>query len=437
MTKIFTMPDIGEGMAEGEIANWLVNVGDVLEPESEVAEVQNDKLLQEILSPFGGKVTKLFVDAGTVVKVGEPLIEFDGDGSGDTAGVSETAEETTTEEAPIDTPKEESVKPAAEPTGKVGVQTNGNGTVMAMPAVRQFARQNNVDLATVVPTGRHGHITMQDVQNTTTVSTQNVVDTPVVETVNTTAVPNETPSAPVTPVVDGQGEYREAMSPMRKAIATNMVHQTTTIPHVTLMDEVDVTKLVEHRAAFKELMAKEDIKLTYLPYIAKALAAVAHRFPMLNAHADMTTNEVVFNENVNLGIAVSVPDGLVVPSINHAQSKSIKTMAVEIADLATRARDNKLKPGEMGNSTISISNIGSAGGGFFTPVINTNEAAILGVGRIYEAPTVNAEGEIVVGQMLRLSLSFDHRLIDGVMAQQAMNMLKSMLADPAMMLMEV
>lgn len=437
MTKIFTMPDIGEGMAEGEIANWLVNVGDVLEPESEVAEVQNDKLLQEILSPFGGKVTKLFVDAGTVVKVGEPLIEFDGDGSGDTAGVSETAEETTTEEAPIDTPKEESVKPAAEPTGKVGVQTNGNGTVMAMPAVRQFARQNNVDLATVVPTGRHGHITMQDVQNPTTVSTQNVVDTPVVETVNTTAVPNETPSAPVTPVVDGQGEYREAMSPMRKAIATNMVHQTTTIPHVTLMDEVDVTKLVEHRAAFKELMAKEDIKLTYLPYIAKALAAVAHRFPMLNAHADMTTNEVVFNENVNLGIAVSVPDGLVVPSINHAQSKSIKTMAVEIADLATRARDNKLKPGEMGNSTISISNIGSAGGGFFTPVINTNEAAILGVGRIYEAPTVNAEGEIVVGQMLRLSLSFDHRLIDGVMAQQAMNMLKSMLADPAMMLMEV
>lgn len=437
MTKIFTMPDIGEGMAEGEIANWLVNVGDVLEPESEVAEVQNDKLLQEILSPFGGKVTKLFVDAGTVVKVGEPLIEFDGDGSGDTAGVSETAEETTTEEAPIDTPKEESVKPAAEPTGKVGVQTNGNGTVMAMPAVRQFARQNNVDLATVVPTGRHGHITMQDVQNPTAVSTPNAVETPVVETVNTTAVPNETPSAPVTPVVDGQGEYREAMSPMRKAIATNMVHQTTTIPHVTLMDEVDVTKLVEHRAAFKELMAKEDIKLTYLPYIAKALAAVAHRFPMLNAHADMTTNEVVFNENVNLGIAVSVPDGLVVPSINHAQSKSIKTMAVEIADLATRARDNKLKPGEMGNSTISISNIGSAGGGFFTPVINTNEAAILGVGRIYEAPTVNAEGEIVVGQMLRLSLSFDHRLIDGVMAQQAMNMLKSMLADPAMMLMEV
>lgn len=435
MTKIFTMPDIGEGMAEGEIANWLVKVGDVLEPESEVAEVQNDKLLQEILSPFGGQVTKLFVDAGTVVKVGEPLIEFDGDGSGDSVAVETPAVEEAPA-APVAAPVIENVAPIAEPTGTAGVQTNGNGTVMAMPAVRQYARQNNVDLTTIVPTGRHGHITMQDVQNPTAAAPA-VTETPVVESMATVNVANDTPVTPTAPVVDGQGQYRETMSPMRKAIANNMVHQTTTIPHVTLMDEVDVTKLVAHRAAFKELMAKEDIKLTYLPYIAKALAAVANRFPMLNAHADMATNEVVFNENVNLGIAVSVPDGLVVPSINNAQGKSIKTMAVEIADLASRARDNKLKPGEMGNSTISISNIGSAGGGFFTPVINTNEAAILGVGRIYEAPTVNAEGEIMVGQMLRLSLSFDHRLIDGVMAQQAMNMLKSMLADPAMMLMEV
>lgn len=435
MTKIFTMPDIGEGMAEGEIANWLVKVGDVVAPEAEVAEVQNDKLLQEILTPFGGKVTRLFVDAGTVVKVGEPLIEFDGEVSA-TATQSKTEIKTETEPqvAEMKTPvMEATTNPEA--TVVSGIKTNGNGTILAMPAVRQYARQHGIDLATVVPTGRHGHITMQDVQT---------AQVPIDSTVTGGAAMPETVVAsepatttPVQQIANRQGEYRETMTPMRKAIANNMIQQTTTIPHVTLMDEVDVTKLVAHRAKFKDVLAKEDIKLTYLPYIAKALVAVAAKFPMLNAHADMTTHEVVFNEHINLGIAVSIPDGLVVPNVMHAEAKSIKTMAVEITDLANRARDNKLKPGEMGQSTVSISNIGSAGGGFFTPVINTNEAAILGVGRIHAAPTVDEHGDIVVGQMLRLSLSFDHRLIDGVMAQQAMNMLKDMLADPAMMLMEV
>lgn len=431
MTKIFTMPDIGEGMAEGEIANWLVKVGDVVEPEAEVAEVQNDKLLQEILTPFGGKVTRLFVDAGTVVKVGEPLIEFDGEAIPPVAqGETETAPQVAEMNPPvIEAPTK------SETTGIAGPKTNGNGTILAMPAVRQYARQHGIDLATVVPTGRHGHITMQDVQ-TAQVSVDSTVnpDGAIPETV---VVPEAAAATPVQQSADSQGQHRETMTPMRKAIANNMVQQTTTIPHVTLMDEVDVTKLVAHRAKFKDVLAKEDIKLTYLPYIAKALVAVAVKFPMLNAHADMTTHEVVFNEHINLGIAVSIPDGLVVPNVMHAEAKSIKTMAVEITDLASRARDNKLKPGEMGQSTISISNIGSAGGGFFTPVINTNEAAILGVGRIHAAPTVDEHGDIVVGQMLRLSLSFDHRLIDGVMAQQAMNMLKDMLADPAMMLMEV
>jgi len=430
MTEIFKMPDIGEGMAEGEIANWLVKVGDVVEPESEVAEVQNDKLLQEILSPVGGTVTKLFVEPGTVVKVGAPLIEFDGDGSGSAAESSEPEPAVVEEKpTPAAAPTPAATEPATPTAAPAEVKVNGNGTVMAMPAVRQYARQNNIDLATVTPTGRHGHITLQDVQNHGA-GAPTPAPTPTPET--TTEVPVQ-----AAPSVPTSGEYREPMTPMRKAIAANMLHQTTTIPHVTLMDEVDVSKLVEHRKAFKDVLAKEDIKLTYVAYISKALAAVAKQFPMLNAHIDSATNEVVLNNDVNMGIAVSIPDGLVVPTIMQAQGKSIKTMAVEISDLAARARDNKLKPGEMGSSTISISNIGSAGGGYFTPVINTNESAILGVGRIYKAPTVNAEGEIVVGQMLRLSLSFDHRLIDGVMAQEAMNMLKSMLADPAMMLMEV
>lgn len=438
MTEIFKMPDIGEGMAEGEISNWLVKVGDDVKEEDAVAEVQNDKLLQEILSPYSGKVTKLFVEPGTVVEVGAPLIEFDGDGSGSAAGeTAAPAEKANDAPAAPAEPTTETTSASPAPTAApvtTGAQTAVNGHILAMPAVRHYARQHQIDLAQVPATGRHGHITMQDVES---FAGQGAPAQAPAASASQTAAATPTPKSAPTPLPDGQGEYREPMSTMRKIIAKNMVEQVTTVPHVTLMDEVEVSKLVDHRKTFKPILAAEDIHLTYLPYIAKALTAVAKKHPMLNAHLDPATQEIVFNEHVNVGIAVSVPDGLIVPTVQHAEAKSMRTMAVEINDLAERARNNQLAPAEMSGGTISISNIGSAGGGYFTPILNTNQAAILGVGRIHQAPTVNADGEIVVGQMLRLSLSFDHRLIDGVLAQEAMNDLKKMLTDPAAMLMEV
>ncbi len=434
MTEIFKMPDIGEGMAEGEISNWLVKVGDEVKEEDAVAEVQNDKLLQEILSPYSGKVTKLFVEPGTVVEVGAPLIEFDGDGSGSLAGDTSAPAANETSEATAAPGESANASPApATAPLTTGAKTAVNGHVLAMPAVRHYARQHQVDLAQVPATGRHGHITMQDVEQFAGQASAGA-STPAPAPVADQA---PKPTAAPQPLPDGQGEYREPMSTMRKIIAKNMVEQVTMVPHVTLMDEVEVSKLVDHRKTFKPILAADDIHLTYLPYIAKALTAVAKKHPMLNAHLDSATQEIVFNEHVNVGIAVSVPDGLIVPTVQHAEAKSMRTMAVEINDLAERARNNQLAPAEMSGGTISISNIGSAGGGYFTPILNTNQAAILGVGRIHQAPTVNAEGEIVVGQMLRLSLSFDHRLIDGVLAQEAMNDLKKMLTDPAAMLMEV
>jgi pyruvate dehydrogenase E2 component (dihydrolipoamide acetyltransferase) len=230
---------------------------------------------------------------------------------------------------------------------------------------------------------------------------------------------------------------RVRMSPIRKAIAKNMTHQKQEIPHVTLFDEVEVSKLMAHRAQFKAAALEEDTKLTYLAYVVKAQAAVNKKFPELNAHADMANFEIIYPESIHIGIAVDTPLGLFVPVVRNADQKSILAIAKEIVDLAERARAGALTGDVASGSTVTISNIGSARGGWFTPVINVNESTILGLGTIQKQPIIDESGEIIVGNMMKLSLSFDHRLIDGMLAQRAMNYLKKLLEDPSYMLMEV
>lgn len=442
MTEIFRMPDVGEGMHEGEIASWLVKVGDTIKVDDAIAEIQNDKLLQEILSPYSGKITKLFVEAGTVVEVGAPLIEFDGDGSGSAAGdaaLAPAASEPVAEAAPavpapIAAINEAVAQEAAAPVeGKTAPVIAGK--VRAMLTVRRFARQNNIDLTTVAATGRHGNLTLDDVKNAL-----NRTGAPVAPAEAEVAPPAESaavaaPAAPTSAPAEKAG--RVPMTPIRKAIARNMTSQKQNVPHVTLFEQVEVSKLMAHRATFKDVALQQDVKLTYMAYVAKALASLVKRFPDLNAHVDMAKSEIVYPEGIHVGIAVDTPNGLFVPVVKNADQKSILAIAKEIADLAVRARDGKLTPDVASGSTITISNIGSARGNWFTPVINVNEAAILGLGTIAKEPIVNEEGEIVVGNMMKLSLSFDHRLIDGMLAQSAMNDLKKMLNDPAYMLMEV
>ncbi|MDR1606179.1 MAG: 2-oxo acid dehydrogenase subunit E2 [Streptococcaceae bacterium] len=436
MTEIFHMPDVGEGMHEGEIASWLVKVGDTVAADDPIAEIQNDKLLQEILSPFSGQVTKLFVEAGAVVEVGAPLIEFDGAGA---------AAVTPVEAAPVqelpDKPAEvsERTQPIAESPEKIGAPVVA-GLVRAMPSVRRYARLNGIDLTQVVATGRHGNLTLNDVKNAAsaapeTVPTPAPAEQAVIPTEQKLAPAAETPAAAPAPVVEKVG--RVAMTPIRKAIARNMTSQKQNLPHVTLFEQVEVSKLMAHRATFKAVAQQQDIKLTYLAYVTKALAALVKRFPDLNAHVDMANSEIVYPESIHVGVAVDTPNGLFVPVVRNADQKSILAIAKEIAELAQRARDGKLTPDVSSGSTITISNIGSARGNWFTPVINVNESVILGLGTIAQEPIVNEAGEIVVGQMMKLSLSFDHRLIDGMLAQSAINELKKMLNDPAYMLMEV
>ena len=425
--QIFTMPDIGEGMHEGDIANWLVKVGDEIKEDDPVAEVQNDKLMQEILSPYSGKVTKLFVEAGTTVEVGAPLIEYNGNG------------ESTSNPAPAASPAPiaEAPKAAAAPTDAPLTKTTSTGHILAMPSVRHYARKAGIDLTQVPATGRHGHTTLADVKAFESGSVAPIA--PVApESAPVAPAPKADKATEKAPTVKSvAGDRREAMNPTRKVVSKVMTAQHTHIPPVTNFDQVEVSKLVKHRAVFKEVAAKQDIKLTYLAYVAKALATTAHKFPEINASVDYDKQEIVYHEHVNLGIAVNAPTGLYVPVIHEAETKSILEIAKEIAELATATREGTLKPQQMQGSTITISNIGSARGSWFTPIINGSDVVILGLGSIVKEPIVNGEGEIVVGQNMKLSMTYDHRLIDGMLGQTSLNYLKSLLADPEFMLMEI
>ena len=425
--QIFTMPDIGEGMHEGDIANWLVKVGDEIKEDDPVAEVQNDKLMQEILSPYSGKVTKLFVEAGTTVEVGAPLIEYNGNG------------ESSSNPAPAASPAPiaEAPKAAAAPTDAPLTKTTSTGHILAMPSVRHYARKAGIDLTQVPATGRHGHTTLADVKAFESGSVAPIA--PVApESAPVAPAPKADKATEKAPTVKSvAGDRREAMNPTRKVVSKVMTAQHTHIPPVTNFDQVEVSKLVKHRAVFKEVAAKQDIKLTYLAYVAKALATTAHKFPEINASVDYDKQEIVYHEHVNLGIAVNAPTGLYVPVIHEAETKSILEIAKEIAKLATATREGTLKPQQMQGSTITISNIGSARGSWFTPIINGSDVVILGLGSIVKEPIVNGEGEIVVGQNMKLSMTYDHRLIDGLLGQTSLNYLKSLLADPEFMLMEI
>ncbi|MCY9223385.1 2-oxo acid dehydrogenase subunit E2, partial [Bacillus licheniformis] len=230
-------------------------------------------------------------------------------------------------------------------------------------------------------------------------------------------------------------ETREKMSGIRKAIAKAMVNSKHTAPHVTLMDEVDVTNLVAHRKQFKQVAADQGIKLTYLPYVVKALTSALKKYPVLNTSIDDNTDEVIQKHYYNIGIAADTEKGLLVPVVKNADRKAIFEISNEINELATKAREGKLAPAEMKGASCTITNIGSAGGQWFTPVINHPEVAILGIGRIAEKAVVR-DGEIVAAPVLALSLSFDHRMIDGATAQNALNHIKRLLNDPQLILME-
>nr|WP_279326511.1 dihydrolipoamide acetyltransferase family protein [Bacillus kexueae] len=427
----FKLPDIGEGIHEGEIVKWFVKPGDEINEDDVLAEVQNDKAVVEIPSPVKGKVLELKVSEGEVATVGQTIVTFDAPGyenlqfKGDDHG-----------DAPKEEEKQEEVKeePKVEATQ---AEVDPGRRIIAMPSVRKYAREKGVDIRQVAGSGKNGRILKSDIDafvngGQVVEATAETVEAPSQEAAKEEV--KETKQAPV--VLEGDfPETREKMSGIRKAIAKAMVNSKHTAPHVTLMDEVDVTALVAHRKKFKAVAAEQGIKLTYLPYVVKALTSALKKYPVLNTSIDDATDEVVQKHYYNIGIAADTDKGLLVPVVKHADRKSIFQISDEINDLAVKAREGKLAPSEMKGASCTITNIGSAGGQWFTPVINHPEVAILGIGRIQEKAVVK-DGEIVAAPVLALSLSFDHRMIDGATAQNALNHIKRLLNDPQLLLME-
>jgi pyruvate dehydrogenase E2 component (dihydrolipoamide acetyltransferase) len=438
----FKLPDIGEGIHEGEIVKWFVKKGDKVQEDDVLCEVQNDKAVVEIPSPVAGTVKDILVPEGTVATVGQTLIAFDapgyehlkfkGDHEEDEPKQEEKVEAAPAAQAAAAATINEST--TANAIANTEAVVDPNRRIVAMPSVRKYAREKGVDLLRVQGTGKNGRIVKADVDAffsggaTAPVSEEKPVAQEIVAEV--------APKAAAQTIPQGQyPETREKMSGIRKAIAKAMVNSKHTAPHVTLMDEIDVTKLVAHRKKFKEVAAAKGIKLTFLPYVVKALTSALREYPALNTSLDDAASEIIHKHYFNIGIAADTEKGLLVPVVKDADRKSVFTISNEINELAVKARDGKLAPDEMKGASCTITNIGSAGGQWFTPVINHPEVAILGIGRIAEKPVVK-DGEIVAAPVLALSLSFDHRMIDGATAQHALNHIKRLLNDPELLLME-
>ncbi|AZV60681.1 dihydrolipoamide acetyltransferase family protein [Peribacillus frigoritolerans] len=447
----FRLPDIGEGIHEGEIVKWFVKPGDKIQEDDVLCEVQNDKAVVEIPSPVEGTVEEILVQEGTVAVVGDVLVTFDAPGyenlqfKGDHGEEAKAEGEKNTEaqvqataEAGQEVKKE--AAPVQENSGVTGagaqpqVEADPSRRIIAMPSVRKYAREQGVNIREITGSGDNGRIMKEDIdafKNGKTAPQQPAAQSEASQQNDTETTEKQKVSIP-----EGQyPETREKMSGMRKAIAKAMVKSKQTAPHVTLMDEVDVTLLVAHRKKFKEIAAQKGIKLTFLPYVVKALTSALREFPMLNTSFDDEASEIIHKHYYNIGIAADTDKGLLVPVVKDADRKSTFAISQEINELATKARDGKLAPNEMKGASCSITNIGSAGGQWFTPVINHPEVAILGIGRIAEKAIVR-DGEIIAAPVLALSLSFDHRMIDGATAQHALNHIKKLLNDPELLLME-
>lgn len=437
----YKFPELGEGLHEGEIIKMHIKPGDKVTDDDIIMEVQNDKAVVEVPCPVNGTIQEVFAKDGDIFNVGQVVAIIDAEGELPEQEDAPAGEQTEQEQDSAKGGADTTTSPAASSPsdakegGQGATPAAPNKDVLATPSVRKFAREQGVDIAQVNGSGNNGKVTKEDVEAFKNGGGQ--TSAPAAQaSAKTEEKAAAAPAASASVADQRVEEDRVPFKGIRKAISNAMVKSAYTAPHVTIMDEVDVTELVAFRTRMKPIAEKKGTKVTYLPFIVKALVAASRQFPALNASIDEEANEIVYKKYYNIGIATDTDSGLIVPVIKDADRKSIWMIADSIRDLAVRGRDGKLAANEMRGSTISISNIGSAGGMFFTPIINFPEVAILGTGRISEKAVVK-NGEIVAAPVMALSLSFDHRIIDGATAQNFMNYIKQLLANPELLVMEV
>ncbi len=389
----FKLPDLGEGVMEGELVKWHVKPGDAIREDQVLAEVMTDKATVTVPSPKAGNVVKTHGNEGEMVKVHQLLVTMDVEGAIPAAA---SGHGTPAASAPPAAPTE-----AVAPKGGNGATPAAK--VLATPLTRRMAREHGLNLAEIAGSGPQGRVTKADV---------------VAALEGREAPAQARPAAP--PVATGQADERIPMRGLRKKIAEKMVRSKFTMPHFAFVEEVDGSELVALRKRLNAQLqsAGEDVKLTYLPFIVKAVIAALKKFPHLNANFDEAAQELVVRGEYNIGIAAQTPDGLTVAVVRHADRLTLRELAQEIARLGAAARERKLKMEELTGGTFTITSLGQSGGLFATPIINHPEVGILGIHRLRKRPFVTEDDQIVVREMMNLSLSCDHRVIDGAVAAE-------------------
>ena len=412
MAKDFKFPDVGEGITEGEIVKWVVNEGDKVEADQTIVEVETDKAVVELPSPYAGTVLKILVKEKDIVKVGEVLVT-----------IGEEGEDITRKEPESEVEKAEKDKPAPGLVGEITESSQEIKEIKATPKVRRLAKELSVDLKTVKGTGYEGRITEEDILKIKGKEPEKLE--PVQE--------EKKPPVKIKAKFDFYGGLeRIPLRGVRRATARKMSESVSKAAHVTHFEEADATELVRIREEFKQKANQKTIKLTFLPFIVKALVAALKEHPLLNAMMDDEEEEIIIKKYYNIGIAVDVPDGLIVPVIKAADQKSLFELAEEIQKLAEGAKERSLDLAELQGGTFSITNVGMLGGEFATPIINYPEVAILATMRIKDRVRVE-NGGIKIKKTLPLCLSFDHRVLDGAEAARFMNDLNQFLENPSLL----
>lgn len=413
MTVEYKFPDLGEGVTEGEIKKWLVKEGDEVKQDQSIAEVETDKAVVEMPAPLAGKILKLHFKEGEIVKVGEVIATIGGEG--EVAPEAERRPSVSVVGELPEAPEEvEAAKPVAVPSPPAAVQV-----ILATPAVRKLAKDLGVDLSQVRGSGPGGRILEEDVRKQA-----------------------EIPKLPLKPKAAPKFDIygwieRVPLKGVRRTTAKRMIESQTKAAHVTSMDVADVTELVALREAQKKVAFEtRGVKLTYMPFVIKAVVEALKAHPYLNATLNEEDQEIVLRKYYNIGIAVATDDGLIVPVVKGADQKSIFELAEEVQKLAELASTRKIDIADLKGGSFTITNYGVFGGTYGTPIINYPEVAILGTGKIQDA-VIARDGQAQVRKVMHLSLSFDHRVLDGAEAAKFMNDVMKYLENPTLLLMGI
>ena len=433
------LPELGEGVHEGELVKWMVKEGDIVKDDQPLCEIMTDKATVELPAPFHGKITSILVKEGQVVHVGQEMLAYEGVGKSAAASPQATTAApvaSSAPSAPSPSASPQAARPAAQLSAVPALTTSPSGTgvghVQAAPSTRRLARESGVELSAIQGSGPHGRVMREDVERSLGGTGATAA-----------AAPSMAPSSSA-PVLKARSapqqlEERVPFRGLRKKIAEKMRLSKDHAAHFTYVEEADATELVNLRNQAKELGAKAGVKVTYLPFIMKAMVAALRKYPILNSSLDEAKGEIVLKHFFNIGISVQTDDGLTAPVIKDVGGKSVLQLAKEIQDVVERARSKKLTLDDLHGGTITLTNAGSIGGLFATPVINYPEVSILGFNKIFRKPvarTVNGKEEVVVRDWTYFSISLDHRVVDGAIGAEFMKEFIRYIETPSLLVLE-